>query len=214
MKKFLLVLVACGLMATTANAAFVWLENADNGSNVIDIPGGDSGWMYAKIQIAAVDSPMLGWNLRFDTDVPLNVAATQWTPLGPSWTSGRAQNPPTPFPPGPLGSLGGYGIWSAEATVVPGDLVGAGTYIMDEILFADDTEYTALVTINLSSAGSEFYYNGGSYSRYPIPGDPAPIPNWYSLGTGDETLPLTVIVPEPASLALLGIGALALIRRR
>jgi hypothetical protein len=211
MKKFLLVMVACGLMATTANAAYVWIENADNGSDTIDMTMGDSGWMNALIQIAPVDNAWTGFNLRFDTTADLTVVDTEWAAY-PGWSSSRAQNPVTPFPPGLLGSLGGYGIWSGEALNVA-DALGAGTYLMDSILFGGEAAMGD-VTINLSTAGSEFYREGGTYNLYPVPGAPAPIPNWYALGIGDVTAPLHVNIPEPASLALLAIGGLALIRRR
>jgi len=59
-------------------------------------------------------------------------------------------------------------------------------------------DYSGLQTMVFSSAESSWVHNG----------------NWYidSINVGDSSL--FVVVPEPASLALIGLGAAALLRRR
>ncbi len=200
MKKFFMVMVACGLMATAANAA--WIEIVDTS------PEMNGTQMQVQATLVAGEN-LLGFNLRLDAseDLMVNTVVNGNDIAG--WDTFNRPVDALPY------SFNDVYYFDSETTNYPADVVnGPGTFILENV-WVDPVDY-AEVTFNTGGAGSEwFYYDGSGISSFigPIPGGDGTTPTLYSYGAGSSTDPF-IVTPEPATLALVALGGLALIRRR
>lgn len=140
--------------------------------------------------------------------------------------------------------LGGTPAFAPAGTTLGGDAVGALQFeIGDFNAGLDLVEWTPLTPFTIDSAGVEFFADAVSVIPFPLAIDPVSGAGAYSnagaglsilaaISIGDQANPgqlgdittfgidevvISVVIteiPEPATLSLLGIGAIALLRRR
>lgn len=137
--------------------------------------------------------------------------------------------------------LGGSPAFAPFGTTLGGDAIGALQFeVGDFNAGLDLVEFTPSTPFTIDSAGVEYFADGGSIAMFPVSIDPAMGAGVFSNsgaglsfrtavsvgdgagGLGDITafgideavINIVITVPEPGTLSLLGLGALALVRRR
>lgn len=183
----------------TASGGPVVSQGASDGSTdlVLDGSGGAATW-HIEMYLAMDAATSSGWSASIlgDTDT-LSSSVPTYGDWGPVFFSG------TPTAPGAGGILndgqsqGNFGGTGGTAMLVEWDLSYDGIGALDQVLIYAPTS---------SGWGSS---DPGGFPTVAF-GTSAP-----TVMSGGESFPgVITIVPEPATLALLGFGVLALIRRR
>jgi len=227
MKKVVLSLVLAGLLAGSADAARIYLANSTDGSNGLTIPEGSSGDLDIRLDTSALDSIKVAFvNAFLDSDDDnLSVTATQGlgAPFGYDQSSFK-------FPAALSEDQGNeYALIMGDQTPGGGLPLGAATHVLD----------TLTVLNNFGQSGDKpVYFEASKFAGDPAPprqpaafgpaptfspyitapwGFPAGFPGFLYVGSATSTNPAFIItkaVPEPATLGLLALGALVVIRRR
>ena len=218
MRKVLLGVALFGLVASGANGALLFLD-AD-GSGSLDLAPGDSGDMSLMLIIRDIDSAFAFTNVFLDDDDNFSGGEVDVTgltdgigtfydrtlfelPTDISWNQENEYELFMGF--GPDGD--GQTNW------------GPGTYLTQ----------TLTLTHNGASESGSVPVTFEKGARAPMIGTAAPdfinyawgfgldnvIPNFSDPGVGGDDNPFTInFIPEPASLALVALGGLAMLRRR
>jgi len=221
MRKVLLAVVVAGLLASSANAALLFLS-ADDGGSKLDLAPGQTGNMNMSITIRDIDVDFgdFGGGFAFvnaflnddddEADGKINVVEV---------ISG--------FPEG--GDL--MIVYDRDAFDLPADISwnqnneyglimgrvdggfwGPGTYLLDTLVLrndSDSTEGETVVTFEKGGRAPQIFADGNVQYAWGFGFDNV-IPGFAD--PGDDFVINNV--PEPATLALMAFGGLALLRRR
>jgi MYXO-CTERM domain-containing protein len=220
MKKGLFTILAAGLLAGSAYAGQIDLQNADDGSAkiTIDGAGAGTGTMNVVFITSSLDTVNNVGFINAFLDASNGDADVASVTGGQAWTYDRSA-----FKlPAELDSAGGneYGLVSGDQTGL--NFLPAGvdaTYIIDTLgLTSTQTSGSTLVSFEFGAdePRSPQVFTSASVLWPTAPsGLPFKLPNFLYVGD-DSTDPGLEInyVPEPASLGLLALGGLAAIRRR
>jgi hypothetical protein len=214
MKKALLALTVVALMATTSNAAMLWMEWAGTDSDTVQVVQGGTATAEIWVELAAGDdlinffagnesAPMIS-----QTGVTTDIAG--WIDASVSGVLGAPGQQISVGTPGAVSPIQGGTFLIAEQTLQVSPAAEIGS--LHDITFAHST--VGLLDLT-----------GGAYTFGPsLAGT---VPHFFGYGAGSpgvdggalgssprDPLVIEVIVPEPASLALLALGGFALLRRR
>jgi hypothetical protein len=208
MRKLALLVLAVGLTASSANAAVLWMEFRGAGDTVTMAPSD-----YATIDIwltprawdtgAAFDNVGFGFNVDVIELMVQSVSVPQgWTDL----TIIQPTNPNNMFGPRLT-----YVFFAAAGPMIT---VTDTTPILLMDIVLHKTEQLGDVSISFEDSAApplpDISNQATPWFKWTLPGEPM-FPNSFVIGQDD----LSVInIPEPASLALLALGGLAIIRRR
>jgi len=217
MRKVLLGVVLCGLLASGANGALLFLQ-ADDGSAGFDLAPGDSDNMSIMLTIRAIDPGFAFANVFLDDDdqeangqvdvtglidgigtfyddssydIPMDISHNQQNEYALIMGSGPAE----------------------------GENWGPGTYLLQTLVLThngDREEGRVDITfekgarmpgITTASPDFQLYVWGLGFDDV--------LPGFSDPGVGGSENPFNInYIPEPASLALVAFGGLALLRRR
>ncbi len=211
MRKVLLGVALFGLVASGANAALLFLDAGGSGS--LDLAPGQSGDMSLMITIREIDLGGFAFTFAFlnDDDDTANgeVDVTGLTegigsiydrdafvlPADISWAVNNE-----------------YGLLMGNGPDGPGSAWGPGTYVLDTLALTHNgasTEGTVAVTFEKGGRAPQIFSDQLTLYAWGFGFD-----NIIG-GFADPGAPFEInLVPEPASLALVAFGGLALLRRR
>ena len=214
MRKALLAVALFGLVASGANGALLFLQ-ADDGGGTITLAPGESDDMSIILTIRDIDDGFASIRVSLDDDDNFSGGEVDVTgltdgirtlfelPTDISWNQENEYELFMGF--GPDGD--GQTNW------------GPGTYLTQ----------TLTLTHNGASESGSVPVTFEKGARAPMIGTAAPdfinyawgfgldnvIPNFSDPGVGGDDNPFTInFIPEPASLALVALGGLAMLRRR
>ena len=218
MKKLLLAVVVAGLVASSANAAILSLV-ADDGGGMLDLGPGATGNMHIDLSIHAIDVDGFAFANVFlndednDGDGKLNVV---------DWMAGFDE---------PAGNL----VYDDTSFSLPADIShdlnneyalimgrndglgwGAGSYRLVTLSIMNTSAELGEHPITFEKgARSPQIFTPGFLGYVWGTGFAGVIPHFADPGVGGEFDPFIIRnVPEPATLALVAFGGLALLRRR
>jgi hypothetical protein len=237
MKKLIVMLVAVGLMAGTANAATLWMQ-FEGGLDEVTLAPSDSINVEVWVDLLAGETLSTvfypNWpDTPYETDFVVPVSGLEQTGLSTSiagWSTagqggllgngivGAPQQFAAAADDPNVGSLTGpgsflVGIQTIHQNDITNDL--SPEYDFYPIMFGGDPGTPVAQVLDQGGAAFTFDPRYASYS-----------PGYYTYGQGaseiitkkwsigDDPLIVNCIIPEPASLALLALGGLAIIRRR
>ncbi len=217
MRKALLAVALFGLVASGANGALLFLQ-ADDGGGTINLVPGESGNMSIMLEIRAIDTGFAFSNVFLDDDDnaangPLDVTALT-AGIGtvydhtsfdlPADISHDLENEyALIMGSGPDGD--GSTNW------------GPGIYLLETLALTwngQDPIGTAPVTFEKGARAPGIFTADFIQYVWGLGFDNI-IPNFADPGVGADDNPFNInFIPEPASLALVAFGGLALLRRR
>jgi len=239
MKKLLVMLVAVGFIAGTANAATLWMQFEGGGNEVTLAPSQN---VNVEVWVDLIPGEGLS-----GMSAPWWPAGTADAPSYPGGVEGLVEMSAVGVPSGWIDAsqLDVIGLPGASIIVGASDpgtqsLVGPGSFMVglmtihqNDILSANSPNFPDFYPVmfggdpngtpQLSKANGQDYPWSPVYASHPYSG-------YYTWGQGASAIsgkapggaysidanPLMVhcVIPEPASLSLLALGGLALIRRR
>jgi len=226
MRKTLLAVVVAGLLASSANAALLFLA-ADDGGSKLDLAPGQTGNMNMSITIRDIDVNLGGGGGGFafvnaflnddndDADGKINVVEV---------ISGFPEGGPEevvydrdPFVlPADISwnQNNEYGLIMGR---VDGGFWGPGTYLLDTLVLlndSDSTEGEKPVTFEKGGRAPHIFADLNILYAWGLGLDNI-IGGFADPGVGAEDNPFIINnIPEPSALALMAFGGLALLRRR
>ena len=220
MRKVLLGVALFGLVASGANGALLFLQ-ADDGGGKIELAPGDSGNMSMMITIRDID---VDWGPKFDStgfgfvnaflnddDDEANgeVDVTGLTEgIGSIYDRGAFTLPADIS----HNQQNEYGLIMGNGPEGAGSAWGPGTYLLDTLALTHNgasTSGTVSVTFEKGGRAPQIFADNLTMYAWGFGFDNV-IP-----GFADPGSPFEInLVPEPASLALVAFGGLALLRRR
>ncbi len=223
-------LIAFAAATHSADAArfFLSLDPTGAGPKRVPISTGFVGTVYIMVQLDAGESiPSMGISLH--TDSPDSFAVHDPVILNPEYNfifdrrwNVTVVTPGTPGTPVLIEQLLGVQVGSglrADLFVVAGTLLNDPTY-SPETGFATFGSFTLVVDATATSGN--LWLSAGPSG---IPVNPTALEKGILIGMGDDRAPndfvgpfgrpdSIFVIPEPASLALLGLATLTLLRRR
>ena len=211
MKKFVVALMAVGLLTTVANGASLSLS----------FPGGLTEWTLATSETVEVEvwfqmnagDSLAGVGFRLDSAPGLDQIGS--TPVQAGWSSSST--------PGILGTPQQFVGFGGTPYNGPDTGMLLGTVEIHQIQGTGPIDYD--ITIDVDNPINVQNAAGASYTRV-APGMYTGYANYYAIGTGSpgyvdgfggvaQPNPLILHhIPEPGSLALLALGGIAIVRRR
>jgi hypothetical protein len=218
MKKGLFAVLAAALLAGSANAAVIDLQNAADGSSKLTLDAGVEGFANVVVTTNAADTINVAFVNAFlnaDNDLAL---VTSWSG-GQNWTYDRSAFEGKGDVH--ISQDGGveYGLVSGDSDGGDELPLGAATWVIDTIgLTSSETSGSTQVTFELGARAPQVFGPAPTYLPYVVA--PAGFPPNFSnfLYVGDESSnnsPFEInYVPEPAALGLLALGGLVAFRRR
>ena len=223
MRKVLLGVALFGWVASGANGALLFLDAGGSGS--LDLAPGQSGDMSLMLTIRAIDSGFAFTNVFLNDDDD--------TANGEVDVTGLTEGIGTIYDTGAFvlpadiswDQNNEYGLIMGSGPGEPGSAWGPGTYTLDTLTLTHNGASTSgTVPVTFEKGGRAPQIFAGNLAMYAwgfgfddiIPGFADPGFGGYGGGPGEEDYnPFNInFVPEPASLALVAFGGLALLRRR
>ena len=222
-KVFCLVaaMAALTLAPVAANAsATVWMNFVDGSPEVSLVQNGgpgqqlllekpETGTASFTVELrASFDDTLFANSTNLDT-MSGNIEVTSATSFIPGATTGPGANQINGFGPGTI--LEAFGQSDFFLGLAPSNdwLIGTITFNIDKSNNPGETEISIVGAIGANSWAT----NAGTPSDLVAYGDGAGVGGG-QLGAAGGTLATITNIPEPATLSLLGLGAVALIRRR
>ena len=228
MRKVLLGVALFGLVASGANAALLFLDAGGSGS--LDLAPGQSGDMSLMITIREID---VGWGPGMSSGfafVNAFLNDDDDTANGEVDVTGLTEGIGSIYDRGAFvlpadiswdGNNDEYGLIMGNGPDGPGSAWGPGTYVLDTLALTHNgasTSGTVPVTFEKGGRAPHIFADNLTLYAWGLGLDDV-IGGFADPGVGDgadDTYnPFNInFVPEPASLALVAFGGLALLRRR
>ncbi len=202
-------LLAVGMLATSASASIVYME-FDDGATTIAASPSDMVTVHIFVDVFGPDDPLgaeevAAFQATFLEELRLYQESDEVFPT--DWERDSSD-------PGPLDQLTQQINWARSPV---GEIVGPGIHELGTVTLhiADDAIFGESDPISLA------FWTEFSFVRNPAGGQQTYNPSlaaqryatYYDFGSGGDANPL-LIIPEPASFALLALGGIAALRRR
>jgi len=213
MRKVLLGVALFGLMAGGANAALLSLQADDGGDHLLFAPG-DSGNMSVVLEIRPIDTGFAFANVFLNDDDNSSNGEVDVTGLidGIGTIYDRTA---FDLPADISHDINNeYGLVMGSGPE-PGENWGPGTYTLDTLVLTLNGTLDGKVDVTFEKGARAPHIFTAAFVQFPWGvGLDNVVPNFADPGVGGEDNPFQIKIPEPASLALIAFGGLALLRRR
>ena len=224
MRKPLLAVVVAGLLASSANAALLFLSNAEDGGSTMDLAPGGTGTMNIMLTVRHID----------EVDFAGFAFANVFLNDENDFADGKlnVHEVISGFPEGGPEEV----VYDRDGFVLPADISwnqnneygllmgrvdggswGEGTYVLDQLVIINDSDSTeGEKPVTFEKGGRAPHIFAGNLALYQWGfGSDNIIGGFADPGVGAEDNPFMINnVPEPATLAVVALGGLALLRRR